>query len=400
MKPPSQLDTLTADERLGVPPGALSRLGEVMRQFPACQSQVLCSDDNGACTALANALAAYGATACRRNGHRTEHEHVFDAAGEEYPSSIADRINKGKHILHLGHRSGKFVSVFEPPKGVVCHPFHKLVLGTQCPYDCAYCYLQITYRIAPYVRQYLNLEDLRRELVRLNDRLKKPALLNAGELSDPLALDPWTRVAEEIISWLPELPRIHILLLTKSGNTRHLPKLTGELEGRVIVSVSLTTEPNRKALEHGTASIRQRIRALEVAQTKGYGVRARFDPIVTARDDWEAEYDPVARSLTSAVDCDVITLGQPRFFPQLLNIAEKRFPGARELLGGDFSARTPDRRLRAEVESRIATYRKIMDMIRAHARGKSPHLMVCKEEPEVLRALAIKNPRLCNCTLG
>lgn len=391
---------VTADERLGGLPSARGRVERVLRALPELAPRVLCHNDSAACEALAHVLAPLHAEVEPRNGHATEHQHVFAACGTQYPSSVAERVSQGKGILHLAARRGGFVSVFDPPAGVVCHPFHKLVLGTQCPYDCAYCYLQITYRIAPYVRQYLNLEDLRAELARLDARLNGPTLLNAGELGDPLALDPQTRVVEELISWLPELPNVRILLLTKSGNTGHLPALPPSLRGRVIVAASLTSDANRQALEHGTATISERMSALATAQEKGYGVRARFDPIVTSRTGWEAEYEAVVRDLMASVDCDVITLGQPRFFPQLLSIAEKRFPGARHLLGGDFSAVTADHRIRSDRDERIVSYRAVMDMIRDHSPGAPPPVMLCKEEPEVLRALNVANPRLCNCTLG
>ncbi|MGB3904732.1 MAG: hypothetical protein WBB22_07395, partial [Anaerolineae bacterium] len=92
--------------------------------------------------------------------------------------TLAEKIQSGKKILYLAKRRSNFISVFNPPCGAVCHRFYKLVLGTECPYDWSYCYLQLTFRMAPYVRQYLNLEDLRGELDRLNWEKNKSILLN------------------------------------------------------------------------------------------------------------------------------------------------------------------------------------------------------------------------------
>lgn len=45
---------------------------------------------------------------------------------------------------------------------------------------------------------------------------------------------------------------------------------------------------------------------------------------------------------------------------------------------------------------RIEVYRKILSMIDEYSRGTSPVLMVCKEDPAIVRALKLKHGR-CNC---
>jgi len=132
--------------------------------------------------------------------------------------TLAEKIGAGNKILHLAKRRSSFVSVFNPPRGVVCHRFYKLALGTECPYDCSYCYLQLTFRMAPYTRQYLNLEDLWGELERLNRKINKPILLNTGELADPLAVDHITGVVNEVVSQMSKYENLQLLLLTKSAN--------------------------------------------------------------------------------------------------------------------------------------------------------------------------------------
>jgi len=119
--------------------------------------------------------------------------------------TLAEKIEAGKKILHLAKRRSPFISVFKPPRGVVCHRFYKLALGTECPYDCSYCYLQLTFRMGPYTRHYLNLEDLWGELERLNRKTNKSILLNTGELAYPLAVDHITGIVNEVISQMSKL---------------------------------------------------------------------------------------------------------------------------------------------------------------------------------------------------
>ena len=307
--------------------------------------------------------------------------------------TLAEKIRAGKKILHLAKRRSPFISVFNPPRGVVCHRFYKLVLGTECPYDCSYCYLQPTFRMAPYVRQYLNLEDLWRELERLNRKINKPILLNTGELADPLAVDQITGIVNEVISQMSKYENLQLLLLTKSANVDHLQPVDN---GQVVFSVSLTTSVNAKDFEHGTAEPYDRIEALRKAEMKGYRTRCRIDPIICANENWEADYRTLIEALFERARVEMITLGQPRFNPPLLSLARKRYPEAGQALSGLPPWHGMEKFLGGNPSDRIEVYRKILSMIDEYRGGDSPLLMVCKEDPAVVRALKFKYGR-CNC---
>ena len=307
--------------------------------------------------------------------------------------TLAEKIDAGKRILHLAKRRSPFISVFNPPRGVVCHRFYKLVLGTECPYDCSYCYLQLTFRMAPYVRQYLNLEDLWRELDRLNRKINKPILLNTGELADPLAVDHTTGIVNEVVSEISRHDNLGLLLLTKSANVDHLQPVDN---GRVVFSVSLTTPENAKGFEHGAPEPYDRIEALGKAEMKGYRTRCRIDPIICADEDWESDYRRLIDVLSKRTRVEMITLGQPRFHPSLLNLVRKRYPEAGKLLSDLPPWHGMEKLLAGSPSERTEVYRKISSMIDEHSRGNRPLLMVCKEDPAIVRALKLKYGR-CNC---
>ena len=307
--------------------------------------------------------------------------------------TLAEKIEAGKKILHLAKRRSPFISVFKPPGGVVCHRFYKLVLGTECPYDCSYCYLQLTFRMAPYTRQYLNLEDLWGELDRLNRKINKPILLNTGELADPLAVDHITSIVNEVISQMSKYENLQLLLLTKSANVDHLQPVDN---GRVVFSVSLTTPENAKELEHGAPEPHGRIEALRKAEMKGYRTRCRIDPIIYANEDWEGDYRTLIEALSKGGRAEMITLGQPRFHPSLLNLVRKRYPEAGQVLSRLPRWHGMEKFLSGSPSDRIEVYRKILNMIEQNARGNRPLLMVCKEDRATVRALKLKYGR-CNC---
>jgi len=316
---------------------------------------------------------------------------IGSVLGREGGWTLVEKIDAGKKILHLAKRRSPFISVFNPPRGVVCHRFYKLVLGTECPYDCSYCYLQLTFRMAPYSRQYLNLEDLWGELERLNGKTARPILLNTGELADPLAVDHITGMVNEVVSRMSKYENLQLLLLTKSANVDHLQPVDN---GRVVFSVSLTTPLNAKEFEQGTPEPCDRIEALRKAEMKGYRTRCRIDPIICADEDWESDYRRLIDVLSKRTEVEMITLGQPRFHSPLLNLVRKRYAGAGEVLsrlpawhGMEKAGNSTDR---------IEVYRKILGMIDEDSRGNRPFLMMCKEDPAIVRALRLKYAR-CNC---
>ena len=247
--------------------------------------------------------------------------------------------------------------------------------------------------MAPYVRQYLNLEDLWGELARLDRMTAKPILLNTGELADPLAVDHITGIVNEVVSQMSKYERLQLLLLTKSANVDHLQPVDND---RVVFSVSLTTPENARRFEYGAPEPYDRIEALRKAEMKGYRTRCRIDPIICASNDWEADYRQLIEALLKRARVEMITLGQPRFNPPLLNLARKRYPEAGQALSNLPPWHGMEKCLGGNPSDRIEVYRKIFGMIDEHSRGNSPLLMVCKEDPVIVRALKFKYAR-CNC---
>jgi len=316
--------------------------------------------------------------------------------GDRGQGGLSWRIGVGKRILHLGIRRSGFIDVYRPPPGIVCHRFYKLVLTTGCPYDCAYCYLQLTLRIIPYVRHYLNLEKLWRELARFSRRIQGPVVLNTGELADSLAIDPMTDTVNEVICEISKYNNLQLLLLTKSSNVDHLQRVNN---GRVILSASLTMPENAQAFEQGTAPSYTRIDGLHKAELKGYRTRCRIDPIICAGKNWEEKYEEMIGYLLRKTNVEMITLGQPRFYSPLLKIIDERHPQAGKVFTKLATDTTLEGRRRPAQKERLRIYEKVLDMIWRKKEG-ALQVMVCKETPEIVRELKRRfqiSPKHCNC---
>lgn len=318
---------------------------------------------------------------------------LLGAVDQSSRDGLAGKITAGKRLLHLGIRKSSFIDRFTPPGGgTVCHPFYKIVWGSECPFDCSYCFLQLTYRMFPYMRQYLNWEEMFRDIDRIAaDGI--PKILNAGELADVLAMDHITHIVPAVLAYIQRYPHIKVMMLTKSDQVDHLPDIANQ---QGIVAASLTTPYNASIFEAGTAHPYERIKALRIAQGKGYAVRVRLDPIITASPTWEDEYLELLTHLFRAVEPEMITLGQLRFYPMLLRIIQQRHPEAGAYYADLARSQTGEHRARAEAADRTRVYKIIKQAIADVGRTSAPHIALCKEEALVVRETAV-DMRRCNC---
>ncbi len=239
-------------------------------------------------------------------------------SGEKHP---------GGGILLTRNRGG-FVKPCPGMKGAVCCGLWVVEWGMGCPYQCEYCVLQV-YQASGDLTLYVNWEDCLEEVSRLRQQVRGPIRLCTGEFGDSLALEPdfplntlLARHTAGFADFTLELKSKSVCIesLLTLPDTRHL-----------IVSFSLNAPTVMTTLEHGTATLEQRLAAARLLAERGIRLAFHFDPLV-AVPGWEAEYrETVAamqRTLPAHADIAWISLGTfrfPRFFPDR---ALETFPGS------------------------------------------------------------------------
>ncbi|MDA8213188.1 MAG: hypothetical protein M0021_15110 [Clostridia bacterium] len=394
-RPELNFNLVTVDSGLLLKQESKDRVIKTLNRLDSIRLGFLVHGDNkeerNASESLVKALGLHTSKILEVKDRSSQADAILGMALGKGKASLPAKLAAGKHILHLGERRSGFISTFNPPKDLACHKFHKVVWATECPYDCAYCYLQLTFRMVPYIRQYLNLEDLFTEINKI-DSLGKQVVLNSGELADSLAVDNITQIASEVINAVLRTRNVQLLLLTKSSNIDHLPDIDND---KVILAASITTPYNAATFEPGTANPYDRIEGLSKAQEKGYRIRCRIDPIITHAEDWEGDYCKVIKYLFDAVKPEVITIGQPRFYPILLQFIKRRNQEVGEFFENCAGVSAGERQ-RTEFRERAEVYRKIAHMIEKH--GGSVTIAPCKEEPKMLKELGL-NLRKCNCII-
>ena len=91
--------------------------------------------------------------------------------------------------IRFRRRKSRFIRFFrESCTEIVCPGFWLLAWANGCTYHCDYCFLQGTFRGRTDPVVFTNLGDLLRELKSWFGKFSGQAVLNAGELSDSLAI--------------------------------------------------------------------------------------------------------------------------------------------------------------------------------------------------------------------
>src|SRR6266481_4505926 len=153
---------------------------------------------------------------------------IADARDAIRPTaSAADPFGAGKRRMAVMHRRAPFLMAC--PAGsseFACCGYMVLVLASNCPMDCGYCFLQEYVADNPGFQVYANYTDAFDELERL--RRKTPARsirVGTGELADSLAFDSLTGISRELIEYFSRRDDLTLELKTKTDEIDNLLKI-------------------------------------------------------------------------------------------------------------------------------------------------------------------------------
>ena len=144
---------------------------------------------------------------------------------------------------------------------VVCPHFLEFKWANGCNFNCAWCYLNGTFRFRPEKKQpYLKnkvkiIEHLETFFSSSNGSIE---MLNSGELSDSLVFeDTEFSLTNDIIPIFKRQAKHKLLILTKNTNVKGL--LKSNSQDVVIVSFSVNSYPVSEKWEHNAPNPRDRI---------------------------------------------------------------------------------------------------------------------------------------------
>ena len=221
---------------------------------------------------------------------------------------------------------------------VVCQDFSEshfcyTSLLMNCPFHCAYCYLQGMYPSSNLV-MFLNLEDYFSDC--------KKWIAEKGSLylcisydSDLLAMEGVYPYVEEFARFLNQENALRIEVRTKAGGEglwRKMQKLPLSLEGRkrMIFAFTLSPEEIIEEAEEGTARLSSRIFAIQKALEEGYLVRLCFDPMIY-HPRWKELYGDLLQEVFEKIPMEQIhdcSVGSFRISESYLKAMGKALPNS------------------------------------------------------------------------
>jgi spore photoproduct lyase len=285
----------------------------------------------------------------------------YVASGREaaMPTAGTDPFAAGKRTMVVMRRRAPFLMACPASSArFACCGYLVLVLASNCPMDCSYCFLQEYVADNPGFQVFSNYPDAFDELDRLaHSAPQRHFRVGTGELADSLAFDGVTGISRDLIDYFARRENLTLEFKTKTDEIEAL--LAADPRGRVTVSWTLTTDAIWRSSEHRTASPSARIAAARAVLEAGYRVAFHFDPII-AYDGAEGDYARLADQLLDAIPparISFVSMGGLRMTPSLRQAARRRFPNDPMLCGEEVLA--PDGRLRAFAPLRIGLYHEL-----------------------------------------
>lgn len=226
------------------------------------------------------------------------------------------------------------LALFKKQEFETCRPsadFH-LPLAGGCPGACQYCYLASTYEMRPFIRLYVNLEEILAEAAD-RIRIKAPEITSfeGSSTSDTLALEHLGGSIAQCIRFFAGQEHGRFRFVTKFDT---VDELTGiEHNGHTKVRFSINSAHVIRNFEQHTASLEERIAAARKMADAGYPLGFVVAPIIR-HDDWHQGYAETFRMLADrlgphAGKALTFELIQYRFTPKTKRIILSAYPATK-----------------------------------------------------------------------
>ena len=305
---------------------------------------------------------------------------VDDIRPEKAAPAAGDRFGGAKRIIYLTRHKGEFLKKCPGSEGQVCCNYFVINFASNCPMDCSYCYLQEYLADNSALKVFSNVDDILAEADRTLARHRGVFFrIGTGEITDSLALEPYTGVARELIPYFAGQPNVLLELKTKSDCVDGLLDL--DPKGRVVVGWSMNPQRVIDLDEHDTASLAERLHAPRRCQEAGYRLGFHFDPMIEY-PGWERDYESMVEQTFAIIDwrnLAWVSLGVLRQTPGLKRAMRERYPGSGLLTGEQVFC--PDGKLRYFQPLRVEMYRKMARWIRRGA--PTVKIYLCMESRQV-----------------
>lgn len=207
--------------------------------------------------------------------------------------NLREAFFQGKSSLVVGVRKTlKFES---------CQPsaHYQLPLATGCEGICEYCYLNTQLGKKPYVRIYVNVDEiLEQAAVLIAQRQPEITFFEAAATSDPVPLEPYSGSLARAIAFFANQEYGRLRFVTKFTCIDSLLSLNHG--GHTRIRYSINSDKIIGSYEHRTPNLQQRLQSLQQVVAAGYPSGVIIAPVILS-EGWQANYRNVLRDLADHI---------------------------------------------------------------------------------------------------
>ncbi|NLL17786.1 MAG: spore photoproduct lyase [Clostridia bacterium] len=183
-----------------------------------------------------------------------------------------------------------------------CKPsaHYQLPLSTSCTGQCQYCYLQTTLGKKPYIRVYVNVDEILEQAEKyINKRAPEVTFFEGAATSDPIPVEPYTGSLAKTIEFFGNQPLGRFRFVTKFTDVDTL--LGIDHRGHTHFRFSINTEHVIKSYEQGTPGSAARLKAARKVAEAAYPLGFLIAPIFYY-DNWKQDYSHLISSLAEELE--------------------------------------------------------------------------------------------------
>jgi spore photoproduct lyase len=194
----------------------------------------------------------------------------------------AQAFGEGKNTLVVGlRRTLRFES---------CKPsaHYQLPLVTGCSGMCTYCYLNTQLGKKPYIRVYVNVDEILAQCAKyMDERQPEITYFEGAATSDPIPVEPYTGSLRKTIEFFGQQDLGRFRFVTKFTDVDGL--LDAKHNGHTMIRFSINAASVISKYEHKTTSLEERVTAARKVIESDYPIGFIIAPVILF-EDWKQEY--------------------------------------------------------------------------------------------------------------
>ncbi|WP_031513454.1 spore photoproduct lyase [Desulfofalx alkaliphila] len=217
--------------------------------------------------------------------YTSSHNRVIGIPG----STPQEAYMEGKRTLVVGIRRSMDFQTCKPSA------HYQLPLVTSCPGKCQYCYLATNLGKKPYIRVYVNIEEiLERAAKYIEKHSPEVTVFEGAATSDPIPVEIYTGALKKTIEFFGRQRLGKFRFVTKYTAVDSL--LDAAHNNHTRFRFSINSAEVIKKFEQGTPRMLQRIKAAEKVARAGYPLGFIIGPIFV-HSSWQESYTEMLTSL-------------------------------------------------------------------------------------------------------